>query len=214
MQHLLLEQKWKISVNIIIDVNFAVEQEVSLEILEFAEYALEYMQDKDKSLVLEKQLGNNIPSEIHHTITIIYFNCYHHIIMSYTSAPVIDLLIQIKNSYLARKSLISGIIPSKFKLEVCKLLQQAKFIKDFEVTTEGNKKTLHINLINSTNMSELVPNIKLFSKPSRKYYIGYEDIKGVAGGKGVGIISTNKGLMFAHEAKVQKLGGELIAEIY
>jgi hypothetical protein len=65
LQHLLLEQKWKISVNIIIDVNFAVEQEVSLEILEFAEYALEYMQDKDKSLVLEKQLGNNIPSEIH-----------------------------------------------------------------------------------------------------------------------------------------------------
>ena len=134
--------------------------------------------------------------------------------MSYTSAPIIDLLIQIKNSYLARKATITGIIPSKFKLEVCKLLQKAKFIKDFDVTTEGNKKTLTINLINSTNMAELVPNIKLFSKPSRKHYIGYEDIKGVAGGKGVGIISTNKGLMFAHEAKVQKLGGELIAEIY
>jgi ribosomal protein S8 len=36
----------------------------------------------------------------------------------------------------------------------------------------------------------------------------------VAGGKGIGIISTNKWLLPAHVAKEKKLGGELIAEIY
>ena len=35
-----------------------------------------------------------------------------------------------------------------------------------------------------------------------------------AGGKGIGIISTNQGLMPTHIAKQKKLGGELIAEIY
>jgi ribosomal protein S8 len=36
----------------------------------------------------------------------------------------------------------------------------------------------------------------------------------VAGGKGIGIISTNQWLMPTHVAKVKKLWGELIAEIY
>lgn len=39
-------------------------------------------------------------------------------------------------------------------------------------------------------------------------------MKTVAGGKGLGIISTNQGLLPVHVAKAKKLGGELIAEIY
>lgn len=134
--------------------------------------------------------------------------------MSYTSAPIIDLLIQVKNAYMARNTKIDNIVASNFKLKVCELLKKAKFIKDFNVTTDGNKKTLHIELMQSSNMNEIVPNIKLFSKPSRKMYVWFEDIKGVAGGKGIGLISTDKGLMFTHEAKALKIGGELIAEIY
>ncbi|HCB51835.1 TPA: 30S ribosomal protein S8 [Patescibacteria group bacterium] len=59
-----------------------------------------------------------------------------------------------------------------------------------------------------------IPNVKFFSKPSRAWYVRYKDIHSVAGGKGIGIISTNQGLMASHEAKQKKLGGELIAEIY
>ncbi|MFA7284380.1 MAG: 30S ribosomal protein S8 [Candidatus Absconditabacterales bacterium] len=134
--------------------------------------------------------------------------------MSYTNAPVIDLLIQIKNAYLARKPHLEGITASAFKLKVLELLKKAKFVADFKVTAEGNKKSIEIDLLDSSNMNEVVPQIKLFSKPSRRYYVGYEEIKGVAGGKGIGLISTDKGLMFTHEAKLKKLGGELIAEIY
>lgn len=134
--------------------------------------------------------------------------------MSYTGAPIIDLLVQIKNAYMARKSHLDNIIPSNFKLKVCLLLKKAKFISDFNVTTDGNKKTLHISLIESSDMNEIVPTIKLFSKPSRKHYVGYEEIKWVAWGRGIGLISTDKGLMFTHEAKSQKLWWELIAEIY
>jgi ribosomal protein S8 len=37
-----------------------------------------------------------------------------------------------------------------------------------------------------------VPNIKFFSKPSRPWYVSYKNITLVAGGKGIGIISTNE----------------------
>ncbi len=134
--------------------------------------------------------------------------------MSYTWAPIIDLLIQIKNAYMARKSHIGNITSSNFKLKVCELLKRAKFIADFSVVSDGNKKTLEIELLQSSLMNEVVPQIKLFSKPSRRLYTGYEDIKGVAGGRGIWLISTDKWLMFTHEAKAQKLWWELIAEIY
>lgn len=134
--------------------------------------------------------------------------------MSYTNAPIIDLLIQVKNAYMARKTSLEGIMYSTFKEKVCSLLKKTKFIKEYEVITDGNKKSLHIQLIESSQMNEVVPMIKIFSKPSRKYYVSHSEIKGVAWGKGIGLISTDKGLMFTHEAKAKKLGGELIAEIY
>lgn len=134
--------------------------------------------------------------------------------MSYTNAPIIDLLIQIKNAYLARKLRIEGVVASDFKVKVLELLKKAKFIADFRVITEGNKKSIEVDLLDSSNMNEVVPQVKLFSKPSRRYYVGYEEIKWVAWGKGIGLISTDKGLMFAHEAKAKKLWWELIAELY
>ena len=73
---------------------------------------------------------------------------------------------------------------------------------------------MSIDLYVTGNMNEDVPVVKLYSKPSRRWYIGWKEIKPVASGKGIGILSTNQGLMAAHEAKTKKLGGELIAEIY
>jgi len=61
---------------------------------------------------------------------------------------------------------------------------------------------------------EDVPEVRFYSVPSRRRYVGRKEIKPVAAGRGIGIISTNKGLMASHEAKKKKLGGELIAEIY
>lgn len=63
-------------------------------------------------------------------------------------------------------------------------------------------------------MNEDVPVINFYSKPSRRRYIGRKEIKPVAGGRGIGILSTNQGLMASHEAAKKQLGGELIAEIY
>jgi len=59
-----------------------------------------------------------------------------------------------------------------------------------------------------------IPKIKFYSKPSRPWYVGYKEIKPVASGKGIGILSTSQGLLPAHVAKQKKIGGEFIAEIY
>lgn len=54
-------------------------------------------------------------------------------------------------------------------------------------------------------MNEDIPVVKLYSKPSRRRYVGRKEIQSVAGGVGIGIMSTSQGLMAAHEAKKKKI---------
>ena len=134
--------------------------------------------------------------------------------MSYVNAPIHDLLIRIKNAYMARKTTVDGVVFSKFKVNVLELLKQYGFVKDFSIQGTDAKKVISIELKKVVNPVNDIPSVKFYSRPSRPWYVGYKDLKSVAGGKGLGIISTNQGLLPAHVAKQKKLGGELIAEIY
>ena len=133
---------------------------------------------------------------------------------TYVTAPIHDLLIRIKNAYMARKTNVDWVVYSKFKTKILELLQQFKFVEAFKVREDGKKKFIDISLKKVTNPVDDIPNVKFFSKPSRSWYVSYKNIGSVAGGRGIGIISTNQGLMAAHIAKQKKLGWELIAEIY
>ncbi|MBB1543649.1 MAG: 30S ribosomal protein S8 [candidate division SR1 bacterium] len=134
--------------------------------------------------------------------------------MTYVNAPVHDLLIRIKNAYMARRTTVDGVVYSKFKANILELLKQYGFVKDFSIQGTDAKKVISIELKKVVNPVNDIPSVKFFSKPSRPWYVGYKDLKTVAGGKGLGIISTNQGLLPVHVAKQKKLGGELIAEIY
>ncbi len=132
----------------------------------------------------------------------------------FTNAPIHDLLIRIKNAYMARRLDINNISHSNFKEEVLKLLKQYKFISNYVVDVDWNKKIITIYLNEVHNKIQDIPNIKFYSKPSRRWYISYKDIKPVASWQWIGIISTNKWLLATHIAKKEKVWWELIAEIY
>jgi len=134
--------------------------------------------------------------------------------MWYVNAPIHDLLIRIKNAYMARKTSIDGIVYSKFKEKILELLVQYRFVKGFNIIEDGKKKFLRVTLKPVINPINDIPHIKFYSKPSRPWYVGYKQLRSVASGKGIGIVSTSQGLMPAHLAKQKKLGGEFIAEIY
>lgn len=131
------------------------------------------------------------------------------------NAPIHDLLIRIKNAYMARRRTILWVWYSNFAQEVLVLLKQYRFIEGFEVVDAwNNKKFITISLKEIKNPVQDIPVIRFFSKPSRRRYVSYKDLKPVAWGQGIGILSTSKGLLPSHEAKKQKVGWELIAEIY
>jgi len=134
--------------------------------------------------------------------------------MSFVTSPIQDLFIRIKNAYIARREDINGVQYSSFKVSILDILKKHRFIKDYTIIEEGKKKFIEISIKEVTDIVEDIPVIKFYSKPSRKIYVSYKELRSVAWGRGIGIISTNKWVMPTYEAKKKKLGWELIAEIY
>jgi len=133
---------------------------------------------------------------------------------SFVNAPLHDMLIRIKNAYMGRKTTIENIQYSKLKENVLKILKQYNFVKEYEVIKDWNKSFIKLTLKEVTNPIQDVPVIKFYSKPSRRVYVSYKDLHKVAGGLGIGVISTNKGVITTKDAKINKVGGELMFEIY
>lgn len=100
--------------------------------------------------------------------------------MTYVNAPIHDLLIRIKNAYMARKTSVDEVTFSNFKVKILELLKQYGFVKDFEIKESGKKKYLSVSLKKVVNPVNDVPNIKFFSKPSRPRYVSYKNITTVA----------------------------------
>lgn len=127
------------------------------------------------------------------------------------SNSIIDLIIRIKNGYAARRETISSPY-SKFKEEVLKKLSTLGYIKQYSV--EGDIiKTFTITL-DYQNGAPAVTDVKLFSKPGRRWYTASKNIKCVLGGLGVSILSTPQGILTNKEARKTQIGGELLFEIW
>ena len=120
---------------------------------------------------------------------------------------IIDLIIRIKNGYMAKKETIESPC-SKYKVAVLNKLVSLKFIKGYEVKGEI-KKSMTINLAYEED-KPAISDVKIYSKPGMRLYISYKNLKPVLSGFGYSILSTSKGIMTDREAKKAKLGGELL----
>lgn len=126
--------------------------------------------------------------------------------------PISDMLTSIRNA-LAVKHLTVKIPFSKLKYEMAQILEKEGFVEKVERKGKRAKKIIEITL-KYENDSPAISGLKRISKPGQRIYLPYKKIKKVKGGYGIAIISTSKGLMTDKEARKQKLGGEVICEVW
>jgi small subunit ribosomal protein S8 len=126
--------------------------------------------------------------------------------------PITDMLNRIKNAQVSKKEQV--VLPfSNFKYEIAKILESEGFIGKIEKKGRKASKVLEITL-KYENKIPVISGVRKISKPGQRIYSPSRDIKAVRGGYGISIISTSKGLMTGIEAKKQKLGGEVLCEIW
>lgn len=128
--------------------------------------------------------------------------------------PISDLLSRIRNAHLAKHDRLDVPV-SKLKLEICKLLKDEGFIKNFRVVEgSGPTATLRVFLRYSAEGVPVINYLERISRPGRRVYKGADDIKPVRNGLGLGIVSTSQGLLSDAQARERRVGGELLCEIW
>lgn len=125
---------------------------------------------------------------------------------------IVDLLNQIRNAQAVLKPDFS-IASSNLKYEITKILLDNGFISDVKKVAKGKVKTLKIVLKYENGLPK-ISGLKRISKQGQRIYAGVDELKKVRGGYGISIVSTSKGLMTGKEARKQKLGGEIICEVW
>jgi small subunit ribosomal protein S8 len=127
--------------------------------------------------------------------------------------PIGDMLTRIRNAQRARHDKV--VIPrSRLKLEVVKVLKDEGFVADFVAHEGAPQGEISVMLKYGPDRQPAITGIRRVSRPGLRRYVGVEDIPKVLGGLGVSILSTSRGVMVDHEARRQKVGGELICTVY
>ena len=126
--------------------------------------------------------------------------------------PISDMLIRIKNAQKAGLETVQ-VSYSQFKYEVARTLERAGLVKNIEKKGKRVKKTLEMGL-NPKESKNAVNGVQLISKPSRRLYVGYKELRYKKDMGEILIISTSKGIMTGGEAYKAKLGGQLIAKVW
>ncbi len=73
---------------------------------------------------------------------------------------------------------------------------------------------LRIFLEYDENGSPAISHLQRISKPGRRVYRGAGQIRPVLGGRGLGVVSTNLGLLSDRQARERSVGGEVLCEIW
>src|SRR4030042_6551614 len=122
--------------------------------------------------------------------------------------PIADQIIRIKNAQIAFKDKV--LIPySKLKFQVALILAREGFVQSVEKKAKKTEKFIEIVLKYQDNRRPAIIDVKRISKPGRRMYMGYKDIRSSKQGFGRFIISTSKGIMTDKEVRKNKLGGEV-----
>jgi len=127
--------------------------------------------------------------------------------------PIGDMLARIRNAGIARHQ-ETWCPHSKVKASIAKLLNEEGFLGEIRDDVRDGHPVLVMQIRYDEAGNALIDGIRRVSKPSRRVYVGNEDIPKVRNGLGIGVISTSKGVMTDRAARDSSVGGEYLCEVW
>jgi small subunit ribosomal protein S8 len=103
---------------------------------------------------------------------------------------------------------------SKLKMEIARILREEGYILNFKLAEEGSKRTIKIYLKYTPTNQPVISNISRVSRPGCRVFVGSKEIPNVLGGMGINILTTPRGVMTGKQARTEKVGGELLCEVW
>ncbi len=125
-----------------------------------------------------------------------------------------DILTCIRNADMANKETVR-IGFTKIVEKIVQILLREGFIKNAREHRENNKSFLVLTLRYRRNRrGRTIFNLKRVSRPGLRIYSTYPKIPRILGGMGIVILSTSRGIITDREARLKRVGGEILCYIW
>jgi small subunit ribosomal protein S8 len=129
--------------------------------------------------------------------------------------PIADMLARIRNATMVQHRQV--VMPaSKMREAIARIMKEEGFIEDYDVIQASPQPILRINLkyTKTKRRDPVITGLKRVSKPGRRVYAGRSDLPWVRSGLGIAIVSTPKGVMTAQQARILRVGGEVLCYVW
>ena len=144
--------------------------------------------------------------------------------------PIADMLTRIRNANDVERPAVD-MPATKLKVAIAKVLVEEGFVigyrigkyntdaggqKDFqEVSGLGEPHTvLQVFLKYGPDGEKVIRHLGRYSRPGRRVYQSYKEVKRVLDGLGIAILSTSRGVMSDRQARRDRVGGEVLCTVW
>nr|YP_010836659.1 ribosomal protein S8 [Bupleurum petiolulatum]QMJ96929.1 ribosomal protein S8 [Bupleurum rockii]WGC91617.1 ribosomal protein S8 [Bupleurum petiolulatum] len=129
---------------------------------------------------------------------------------------IADIITSIRNADMDRKRVVR-IASTNITENLVKILLREGFIENVRKHKETKKPFLVLTLRHRRNSKKAYRNflnLKRISRPGLRIYSNYQQIPRILGGMGIVILSTSRGIMTDREARLERIGGEVLCYIW
>lgn len=130
-----------------------------------------------------------------------------------TTDPIADMLTRIRNALMAHHDIVD-IVHSKINVEIARIFKREGYISDYVVEGQGCGMILRIYLKYVGDREAVIRGLKRISKPGFRRYVKSAKISKTRQGLGTVVLSTPAGVLTGGEARRQKVGGEVLFEVW
>ena len=144
--------------------------------------------------------------------------------------PIADMLTRIRNANNIERPSVD-MPATKMKIAIAKVLvdegfvigfRTGKHVKNADGVDEFHEESdisqahvvLQVYLKYGPDGEKVIRFIGRASKPGRRLYQGYKEVRRVLDGLGIAILSTSKGILSDRQARKAKVGGELLCTVW
>jgi small subunit ribosomal protein S8 len=127
--------------------------------------------------------------------------------------PIADLLTRIRNAAKEKHEKLE-VPASRLKASIVRVLKEEGYIKNFRLLREDGKPMIKIYLKYGEDGSSVIREINRVSRPGLRQYSGCEKLPRPLSGAGIAIVSTSRGVMSGQRASQNKVGGEVLCEVW
>ena len=129
---------------------------------------------------------------------------------------IADIITSIRNTDMNRKGTVR-ILSTNITENIVKILLRDGFIESVRKHRAIDKDFLVLTLRHRRNRKgsyKTIFNLKRISRPGLRIYSNYQRIPRILGGMGIVILSTSRGIMTDQEARLERIGGEILCYIW